>query len=267
MYVYYLYKNYYFCNFARRHCPLIFSELELSQVERNFTFDFAILEHDLSYFFEKRCLNYALEYIHRFDDRIKDNLYNIRPVILKESLIALTCDLASVSFYRYLNMITFVNLRKDILHYLMTATLTNDDFLPLLETIVNNYFSNLDTLDIPIDSKRLSKQVALVVYYIDNHCDEPLKTNTILKELTLDPEYTKRKFRKELGFTINFYIRHAKLQRAKQLLINTHLPIGEIADKIKFYNSAEFARQFQKEFDVTPSRYRELNQIFYKKES
>ncbi|ALO05317.1 AraC family transcriptional regulator [Lactiplantibacillus paraplantarum] len=244
---------------------MTFSELKLSQAERDFTFNFAILEHDLSYFFEKRCLDYAMEHINRFHDRIKDNLYNIRPVLFKESLISLTCDLTSVSFYRYLNMLTFVNLRKDILHYLTTTTLTHDNFLPLLETIVNNYFSNLDTLDIPIDGNRLSKQVALVVYYIDNHCDEPLKTNTILKALTLDPDYTKRQFRKELGFTINFYIRHAKLQRAKQLLINTHLPIGEIAAKIKFYNSAEFARQFQKEFDITPSKYRELNQIFYEK--
>ncbi|XHB67962.1 hypothetical protein ACEY16_13645 [Lactiplantibacillus plantarum] len=35
---------------------------------------------------------------------------------------------------------------------------------------------------------------------------------------------------------------------------------------MNFYNSAEFARQFQKEFDITPSKYRELNQIFYKEE-
>ncbi len=266
MYVYYLYKIHYFCNLWGMNCPLNFPELKLSQTERDFNFDFAILEHDLSYFFEKRCLDYALEHINRFNHKIKDNLYNVRPLILKEALISLTCDLASVSFYHYLNMITFVNLRKDILHYLTTTTLTNDDFMPLLESIVNNYFSNLDTLDIPIDGTRLSKQVALVVYYIDNHCDEPLRANTILEELTLDPEYTKRKFRKELGFTINFYIRHAKLQRAKQLLINTHLPIGEIAERINFYNSAEFARQFQKEFDITPSKYRELNQIFYKEE-
>lgn len=51
----------------------------------------------------------------------------------------------------------------------------------------------------------------LVVYYIDNYCDELLRVNIILEELMLDFEYIKCKFCKELGFIINFYICYVKL--------------------------------------------------------
>lgn len=109
------------------------------------------MEYDLSYFFEKCCFDYVLEYINRFNYKIKDNLYNVCLFILKEVLILLICDLVSVSFYYYLNMIIFVNLRKDILYYFIIIILMNDDFMLFLELIVNNYFSNFDIFDILID--------------------------------------------------------------------------------------------------------------------
>lgn len=65
-----------------------------------------------------------------------------------------------------------------------------------------------------------------------------------------------RAFREETGQSIGKYIEDATLERARGLLTNTHLPIGEIAAQLGFASSTSFASAFRRVTGLRPSDIR-----------
>jgi len=64
--------------------------------------------------------------------------------------------------------------------------------------------------------------------------------------------------------TVNNYIQNLRLEKAKNLLLETDLSIGEITEKIGLTNPSYFSKVFKEKYKVTPNRYRkgisDLNQ-------
>lgn len=56
------------------------------------------------------------------------------------------------------------------------------------------------------------------------------------------------------------YLNAAKLKHACRLLVETHLTVGEIADRIGFRDRLYFSRKFRQQFGLTASEYRRRNQ-------
>ena len=52
-----------------------------------------------------------------------------------------------------------------------------------------------------------------------------------------------------------------RLKRAKYLLTNTNLGVAEISSALGWLNPENFIRSFQKEFGMTPAKYRKKNKI------
>ncbi|MBN7769746.1 DNA-binding response regulator [Marinobacter daepoensis] len=64
-------------------------------------------------------------------------------------------------------------------------------------------------------------------------------------------------FREHFGMTVFAYIRHARLQRAKELLAEGLVSIEDIAALVGFSGSANFATAFKAQEGVTPRAYRQ----------
>lgn len=64
------------------------------------------------------------------------------------------------------------------------------------------------------------------------------------------------RFRASLGRTMLDEIRRAKIERAKELLQNVDLKIGEVAERCGFSSSQRFSVRFREEAGISPSRYR-----------
>jgi AraC-like DNA-binding protein/quercetin dioxygenase-like cupin family protein len=64
-------------------------------------------------------------------------------------------------------------------------------------------------------------------------------------------------FIKVIGYTPMKYVINCRLACAAKLLINTELPIYEIAERSGFSDSAYFSRIFKKSLGLSPSSYRE----------
>lgn len=56
---------------------------------------------------------------------------------------------------------------------------------------------------------------------------------------------------------VNDYILNTKLQKAKYLLQNEELSIGDIAYKVGFSSPAYFSTVFKSKFGVTPKAFKE----------
>jgi signal transduction histidine kinase/DNA-binding response OmpR family regulator len=66
-----------------------------------------------------------------------------------------------------------------------------------------------------------------------------------------------RKVKALLGYNVNDYILHTRLQKAKYYLNERELSISEIAFKVGFASAAYFSTVFKSKFSVTPSEYKE----------
>ena len=81
-----------------------------------------------------------------------------------------------------------------------------------------------------------------------------------LKELAAMVGYTgyylSRKFKKEMGVSVNAYIRAARLRQARILLTESRMSVQEISDRLHFCSRSYFADVFLKSEGISPNDYR-----------
>lgn len=68
--------------------------------------------------------------------------------------------------------------------------------------------------------------------------------------------YLTRKFKKEMGVSLNEYIHNARIRHAKFLLTESPLSLHEIADQLHYCSRSYFTEVFQKAVGSTPAQYR-----------
>lgn len=105
-----------------------------------------------------------------------------------------------------------------------------------------------------------SRQVQSCCDYIALHIDEKLSLSEIASRIGYSDYYLSRKFKAETGTGINDYIKTAKIERAKTLLLSTDMTIQEICDTLSFGTRSFFAQTFRDIVGIPPARYREENQ-------
>ena len=63
-------------------------------------------------------------------------------------------------------------------------------------------------------------------------------------------------FRHETGTVPARYIHMRRLEDAKGLLLNSHLSVKEIADRVGIQDMSHFVRDFQRQYGLSPRRFR-----------
>lgn len=106
------------------------------------------------------------------------------------------------------------------------------------------------------ESGAYSGYVAQALSYIDAHFSEPeLTVREIAAHVGVSADYLSRQFRHALGIAAQEYLRRYRFARAMALL-QTELPVGDVAREVGFRSLCHFSREFKKELGVTPSQYR-----------
>ncbi len=104
-----------------------------------------------------------------------------------------------------------------------------------------------------------SPQIQSVCDYIDVNVEGKLSLSEIASHVGYAEYYLSRKFKTETGSSINDYIKKAKIERAKTLLLGTSLSIQEIADQLNFGSRGFFAETFKEITGIPPAAYRKQN--------
>lgn len=105
----------------------------------------------------------------------------------------------------------------------------------------------------------VSKTIQTCCDYITMHITEDLDIETLADKVGYSSYYLSRKFKKEIGTSINNYIKEHKIEYAKHLLATTQESIQEISTALHFCSRSYFADNFQKQVGMSPSEYRERN--------
>ena len=100
------------------------------------------------------------------------------------------------------------------------------------------------------------KLILSVKETVNRYAAEGVRVYDVAKMLKYDPDYITRIFRRHTGMTLSEYINSVRLQKAKNLLLNTDQSIAEIAYATGFTDDKYFMRTFKRYESVTPTQYR-----------
>ena len=92
--------------------------------------------------------------------------------------------------------------------------------------------------------------------YITMHLAEPLDIGILAARLNYAKYYLSRKFKEETGDSVNTYIKKARIELAKVLLLNSDDNMDEIAIKCGFISRSFFTTAFTKECGMPPAKFR-----------
>jgi ribose transport system ATP-binding protein len=93
---------------------------------------------------------------------------------------------------------------------------------------------------------------------INEHINEnDLDYQKIAQSVYMGYENFRRRFKNEVGLSPNQYFIKVKMEKAKEMLLYTHLEIKEIADKLGFSDPYYFSRIFKIKEKLSPAKFRE----------
>ncbi len=91
---------------------------------------------------------------------------------------------------------------------------------------------------------------------IQERLGEPLAIPELAREVGLSQNYLARLFRREANMTIQHYLLLQRIQRARELLVQSSMPIKTIAHEVGLRNSQHFYKQFHAITGMKPSALR-----------
>ena len=99
-----------------------------------------------------------------------------------------------------------------------------------------------------------------ILHYLQqNFCDPNLSQTTVADHFQISTYTLSRLFKSQFGFGFTEFISGQRMEAAKQLLLTTDDPIGEIAAQVGLPNLNYFSRLFKSTYGVSPSQYRSMN--------
>ena len=96
--------------------------------------------------------------------------------------------------------------------------------------------------------------------YLEDSLGDPELSNSLLAEKCgISEVYFRKLFREQFGTSPRQYILELRLQKARQLLAESRLPVQNIAELCGFTNPYHFSRAFRQATNRTPTEYRKDN--------
>lgn len=118
----------------------------------------------------------------------------------------------------------------------------------------NNIYSNETNITETED------KIYSVARHIHAHYPEDLSLESLANHFGLSTSYLSHKFKQVTGFSVTDYIQMTRIRNVQALLINTQIPITELAEPCGFNCFSQFNRVFRKHIGMSPSMYRKQSQ-------
>lgn len=107
--------------------------------------------------------------------------------------------------------------------------------------------------------EEFSLETSRIATYIDQHLHDKLTVDTLCRSLHLSRNNLYEHIHAGFHCTVSEYITGRRIEKAKELLANTELPIGEIADRCGFGSDTYFFKLMKKNENMTPRQYRQAH--------
>ena len=149
--------------------------------------------------------------------------------------------------------------RASLLYQDLNATPAPLSIKILLLEVLELLFSHnsfVQAADIPRDETRGIYPLKPVFTYIETHYSEKITLEELSASVHMNKNYFCRFFKEKAGKTPFSYLTEYRINQSCSQLLNTSLPITEIALNTGFENMSYFIRQFRRYRGCTPSEFR-----------
>lgn len=102
------------------------------------------------------------------------------------------------------------------------------------------------------------KRILRVLFYIQEHLDDPLPLNELASVAHFSPYHFHRIFRGMTGETVAEHVRRLRLERAAHKLVYTRRSVTDLAFDAGYETVESFIRAFRNRFGFAPSCYRQV---------
>lgn len=144
-----------------------------------------------------------------------------------------------------------VNITKDMISKITTA---DDKYIASAVNMMTMCANYLYTNEI------IKNNPNILVYqlkeYLKENLNQDLSIEAICKQFYISQSKLYKLAKTNLGMGLSDYIRIQRLKKAQKLLLDTDMPITQIAEMVGIYDTNYFIRAFKKQTGTTPLRYR-----------
>ena len=102
----------------------------------------------------------------------------------------------------------------------------------------------------------VAEPVKEALRYVEEHLDQGLGLRDAAQHVHLNPSYFSVLFKEQMGMTFIEYVTRLRIQKAKELLLQTKLPVGEIAERVGYQTTKYFNKVFKEYEGYSPGSYR-----------
>ena len=127
-----------------------------------------------------------------------------------------------------------------------------DSYITLILLELANTFSNQTSNS--AQSKHTMRIASILRYMEENYRDCSLRS--VADHFHMNANYLSNYIKKYTGKTFKQIIQTEKLSRAASLLLNTDLPVEQIARECGYQNISFFYEKFQEHYHMRPGSYR-----------
>lgn len=103
----------------------------------------------------------------------------------------------------------------------------------------------------------ISREIREACEYIKANIRNEFTIEDLAKEVGYAPYYLTKKFSKEMNMKVSDYVKYARIEYAKIMLISTKKGIQEISDTLHFGTRNYFSKVFREIEGISPNEYRE----------
>ncbi len=105
---------------------------------------------------------------------------------------------------------------------------------------------------------KMDRMMTDVLKYIHSNFNEKISVKDLCNEIHMSETFLTNSFKAITGKTVVEYVNDLKINKAKQLLVETDMRVTDISYELGFSDGAYFNRVFKKKVKLTPNAYRKL---------
>ncbi|MDO5479628.1 MAG: AraC family transcriptional regulator, partial [Clostridia bacterium] len=130
-----------------------------------------------------------------------------------------------------------------------------------LKKALENYIIHCVENTIKRNETKIPRKLIPLISYIENNYSQNFTTSDLAKAANISESGVYKLFAHYLHESPKQYIRKCRISHATSLLLNTDMPITDIAIETGYYDQFYFSKEFKKEFGTSPSVYRKEKNI------
>lgn len=129
--------------------------------------------------------------------------------------------------------------------------------------IIDNAIDRLEEMVLQNPSTH-HKELDIVKKYIYDNYNDEISVDKLAEMVFMSASYLSSIFKRETGENLSYFIKAYRMEKAKEMLDDTVLKIGDISNNCGYPNVSYFCSTFRAHYGVSPQKYRELGSFTVK---